>query len=102
MYIVENSISCGIGMLCDVGSHPLQSEYYDTMINCVRKYAIILASLTTHQKYAAKFLRKNGFVSNGRAIINPNSDNRIILFVKKTAPRERLSLYRRAKRENGY
>lgn len=45
--------------------------------------SMVIASLTTAQTDAAKFLLKNGFKQVGGAKHNPNSGHMILLFSKK-------------------
>jgi hypothetical protein len=88
MYIGYSKISCGINELYNIGNHPTDYEYKEIMIdnyNC----AILIASLTTKQNNAIKFLKKKGFKAVNKPIRNPNSKNKIILFSKTLSKKER-------------
>jgi hypothetical protein len=95
MYLSASLISCGIKELCEVGcgnDEPSQREY-DMIMNDWPAKAIVIASLTSKQKNAIKFLLKNGFEmvrDKGRKWkINPNTRNKIALFVKYVNKRKK-------------
>jgi len=60
----------------------------DKFLKNVAKPVIIIASLTTHQEQCADFLKRNKFKIFGGEVINPNTNNSILLFYRKVcAPR---------------
>jgi len=85
MYLGETDISCGIAQLYGIGK--ATQDQYDECIEGWKEYgnyaAMIIASLTSKQKKAIKLLEKNGFKMVGRWKKNPNSNNKIALFVKR-------------------
>lgn len=91
MNIEDMEISCGICQLANVGRTPKQSDIErcieDARSDC---FGIILASLAENQgKKPVNFLKKNGFRQVGKWKKNPNSGNRIALFMKRLRPKSK-------------
>ncbi len=82
MFIQRTAVSCGIGQIYRIGNNPNEKEYNIIMRLAVFDYAMIIASLTTRQKRAIKFIKSKGFKQIDKARKNPNSGNDIILFKK--------------------
>lgn len=91
MYLAKTKISCGIKQLCDIGysydyghsfKYRTMKEAYDGVMSKLDNCVMIIASLTTKQEGAITLLTNNGFKKVGKAKPNPNSGNKIILFVK--------------------
>jgi hypothetical protein len=89
MNVRVSEISCGIRELADVGENPDvydlaraidYSVYHDA--DCVAG-TILIASLTTKQKAGIKFLKREGFKAVSRPAMNPNSGNKIVLYMKR-------------------
>jgi hypothetical protein len=100
VYLEETNISCGICELVHVGEGCAA-----TLKNLINKatngvkdvwgdgedeyeweetpHALMIASLTEKQKRCIRLLENHGFRRVGRWKKNPNSDNRIALFVKR-------------------
>lgn len=84
----------GVKELSDIGYeryYCVRNYYYGekrTMQGCYDivmakpKCAVVVASLTVDQVDGIKLLLNNGFEKVGRAKRNPNSRNKILLFVK--------------------
>lgn len=90
MYIDDTQISCGICQLSNIGNNPKQIDM-DGCIEDARSdcYGIMLASLADNQgKRPVTFLKKNGFRQVGKWKKNPNSGNRIALFMKRLRPKK--------------
>lgn len=61
----------------------MEERYNEVMKN---ETGTVLASLIIDQHDGIKLLKKNGFKAVGSPRRNPNSGNRIILFIKKPKP----------------
>lgn len=62
---------------------PLQKMYDQVMTSAaLKKFSIVVASLTTDQEHGIKLLLKNGFKQIGKAALNHNSGHMILLFTK--------------------
>lgn len=92
MYLDDSEISCGIKQLVSIEDGDdeygdngeeltLEAQYRRTM--CDAHCALVIASLTTDQTKGIELLKKHGFKAVNRPRTNPNSGNKIILFVKQ-------------------
>jgi hypothetical protein len=89
MYLNDTDISCGICQLVDIGSRPSQIDL-EELIEDARddNYGIMLASLAEQQgKRPINILKKYGFKQVGKWKKNPNSGNKIALFMKRLRPK---------------
>jgi hypothetical protein len=83
MRIEGSSISCGIHQLFNVGNNPTIQRYNKAIKNSYfGKCRFIIASLTEEQKKAKRFLLARGFKQVSPFLTNPNSGNKIALFMK--------------------
>ena len=82
MYIEDSRVGCGVKELYDVGGFyadvPSQARF-DTLMR--GHDGVVIASLTKEQYRGTEFLIANGFKKAGRYKVNPNSGNKIALFV---------------------
>lgn len=96
MILRQMSPGVDVQELCTVGGS--QYEYYDARTGMYKvfdrdtlfakmmkqvKSPIVVASLTTRQTEEIRFLQEKGFQAVNEPRRNPNSGNRIILFVKE-------------------
>lgn len=90
MFLNECDISCGIIQLADIGNNPKQKQF-DDLINGAQDdhFGMVIASITEKQKNAVAFLKKNKFRKAGKWKVNPNTGNRIALFVKSIKGKKR-------------
>ncbi len=96
MYLITNRMNFSIGELYNVNVYGLRTQQdmqleYDGLLhhhatNGIGCPPIIIASLTSSQLDGIKFLLANGFTQIGEQRTNPNSGNKIILFLKKISP----------------
>lgn len=90
MYIRGTYISCGVVELVDIGNSPRQDDFDPILrYECKGSCALIIASLTSQQKNAGKFLLKNKFKKVGKWVKNPNSGNKIALFVREVSQKRK-------------
>lgn len=87
MYLANTLISCGIKQLVSIGDNPGQEDFDQIMLSIKENYgnyacSIIIASLAAQQAAAHQFLLMNGFVQIGEPVLNCNSGNNILLFIK--------------------
>lgn len=100
MYILDTNISCGIFQLENVGKNPTQKSYEDVVESFIDdvgslRLCMLIASVPAEWKKSINFLNKIGFKAVNRGLTNPNSGNKIILFVKTFTKRERETLTRK-------
>lgn len=84
-HLDDTSISCGIGQLYDVGGSSKANikRKIEEAGTSLDPYAFLIASVTKKQRKARRRLKKFGFKRVTKWEKNPNSNNRIALFVKK-------------------
>ena len=91
MYLENSNISCGVFELTGFTAKPSQKEFNKHLKECQagettwsdKRAAFLIASINHKQKGALKFLRKNGFKQTHRFRKNPNTGNKIAVFVRK-------------------
>lgn len=75
----------GMAELSGVGYYSSGQDAYNKVMTpaALKGISIVVASLTTDQTDAIKFLLKNGFTQVGPARRNPNTRNMILVFTKQ-------------------
>ena len=106
MRIYDSDMSCGVGLLCGVGTNPLKTDFNRCMMNEFRHigeedggFSVLLASVPNSWKKSIKFLKKLKFKQTLRPITNPNSGRKIIVLAKHLTRKERMYYNKLAEEE---